>query len=216
VGSQWLRDYDCSPWENDSYSYMTGVTDGDGFAAFELRYSANFVKDGHLQFRYNSITQMSSDGLLKNGHFTFYMDGVQQLSNFNPHDVYESEFKVTVPEGFHDFTWVYKKYIEEGQDDNNDLYAEITYFEAIGIKMNDDFCYPCIRGSSQEGASSCINCPADFFFEAFSAEVDEIACIACPTGYYSFPGSVGVSSCNEMEECDDDEYVLSYDNCKNG
>ena len=122
------------------------------------KYGSNFVTEGYFKFRYRSTTRKTAEGLTKNGDFKVFVDGTLEHSDFDEHDADWHTIEIYVEKGYHEITFIYKAFMGEGtesQDIEEILYAEVSHFWAVGIEWHEDFCMPCIGGSSEPGSEEC-------------------------------------------------------------
>ena len=150
-GGKWLHNYMCTPWEfNDSF-IQAGSTGYDEFVAFELFFAEEFMKDGFIEFRYKSDTVMTMMGLLKNGDFKFFIDGILMIDDVDAHNSNWKTHRFDLLKGPHDFTWIYKKF---NILDDAKLKAIISHLKIVGIYTSDEKCTVCTEGFFAEIGSN--------------------------------------------------------------
>ena len=140
---------------------------------------------------------MSMLGLIKNGDFKFFIDGMLVVDDVDPHDstwkIYRFELE---GEQYHEFTWIYKKF---NILNDPELSAAISDLKIVGIYSADPFCKVCTEGMYAEpGSASCSFCPANTHYDIFEVEdplTEPGICKNCPSGEYSFPGALVENMC---------------------
>lgn len=156
-------------------------------------------------------------GLMKNGDFKFFIDGMLMVDDVDPHDstwkVYRFELE---GDQFHEFTWIYKKFNIIGDPELN---ASISHLKIVGILAADTECTVCPEGFyAEEGSSSCSFCPANTYYDIFSVEEPTTypnICKDCSSGEYSFPGALTDGQCMLQPDCTKDDVIATYGDCIN-
>lgn len=95
-----------------------------------------------------------------NGVFKFTIDG-KDFSLANDHLLSGTWFthKFDVEPGFHVLEWVYMKYQNLRDDEQEELAAEFEYIKIKGIEYAPQQCDFCHKGVANEARTKCLLCP---------------------------------------------------------
>ena len=103
--------------------------------------------------------------------------------------------------------WTYKKF--DYYQVTDDLSAEIEWIKITGVKLFNNKCQKCLRGTSNKAKNRCEECGINEYFE-------DGRCLKCPFDKYSYPGSIGESSCIKKQPCGPKDMVATLSDCKDG
>jgi hypothetical protein len=181
------------------------VTKGNVRTQSTLLLNADFVKDGHVRFRYKVDAQEGSDGL------QFILDVTVQKWAGNKVTLYQqkgwAETTIAVSKGAHTLKWRYEK------DAKGDYGADKAFLEIVevyGTQHSDRNCESCYLGFSNKCRICGRNTYADD--KALGFEVSSV-CASCPEGRYSPEGAVGLNECLKKPACTEDDLVPTKTDC---
>lgn len=92
-----------------------------------IDYNDFFKDNGSVEFKFRANSKLIS-GLVRNGQFKFYIDGVDQVvqEDYVVAGLWKTVER-SVNKGYHTMRWVYTRYINLPDDSMEDLAAEIEY-----------------------------------------------------------------------------------------
>jgi hypothetical protein len=182
------------------------VTKGNTRTQTTLLLNANFVKPGHVRFRYKVDGQEGKDGLQFIVDVTVAKWAGTQVTLYQQTEW--AEQTVQVEAGAHTLKWRYEK------DDSMDFGDDRAYLEIVevyGTAHSDTLCEPCYLGYS----ATCRVCKANEYADSevlgFSTEN---MCKTCASGRYSEAGAVGKDECLEKPVCTEEDVVPISTECK--
>ena len=182
---------------------------------YTLKYEEKFLYRGSVEFRYRANTRVIR-GKTKNGVFKFSVDGVDlnvadELIQSGTWQTYSADLEP----GYHTLQWQYIRY--NNYDDTSrqstfeDLAAEIEYIKVKGVSYSPRECTVCMKGEATLLQDRCQECLANWFYDDQAALGGK--CLKCPEEKYSYPGSLGMSSCKPRPSCTEDDMAVNYDQC---
>ncbi|CAJ1358516.1 unnamed protein product [Effrenium voratum] len=193
-------DKGCAHWTADPSGGFLHSGDNRGFHwlfSF-LTFSARFVRDGYLRFRYGVDAEQGYDGLI------FEMDGQAIWNKTISQAPPWREFRLEVPRGAHSFTWTFKKDFSTSSGEDR---ARLQLLELSGSGHGDLSCRSCSVLSSP-GSTRCQGCGRDSFAEVLPS--GRVSCQLCPNGTWAPPSSMGPEACQARRECTAQDAVVVY------
>jgi hypothetical protein len=202
----------CNSWTPESNGTIISsgdnsmaVTKGNIRTQSTLLLNADFVKEGHVRFRYKVDGQDGHDGL------QFILDVTVQKWEGKKVTLYQqkgwAETVIKVSKGAHTLKWRYEK------DEKGDYGADKAFIEIVevyGTKHSDRNCESCYLGFSNK----CRVCERDHYADdkQMGFEVSNL-CASCPEGRFSADGAVGVNECLQKQDCTEDDLVPTKTEC---
>lgn len=189
----------CAPWSTDPTGHFLHSGNNLHFHWIYsvLVLSIQFVRDGHLRFRFSVDAEDQYDGL------SFLMNQVELLPKVS-RQWPAADLLVEVPRGSHTFAWIYSKDFSGTVGEDR---ARLQLLEIVGSQYADLECRDCGRA---HGVQGCAACARDEYLSNTSSTGDGAVCLPCPVGYWSPAGSVALASCLRRRPCEERDFMLTY------
>lgn len=204
VNSTDYHNYNCTPWNIESGVLVSSEINEANLLTSSLTFSLKIVKLGKFSIKYRKDTYRL------NGHKVGYLSiSVNNENVLIDNEIDQSNWKSFDFELQIGLNEIVVDYITKKVDGVSYPKAYIATVEVVGTKFADTECYMCLVGGNSMGASSCETCD-------FNEYWNNGVCEDCPSGTYSFKGSVSVDSCLARAPCVESDFKPVYTECVNG